>query len=106
MIPIYNIGSGFGGQVIHDDFSQNKEKAFAKVLAENLKKLPIREIDFLVSSDKHSHEVVIKCVDQILAAKNVDGDTSALEKEIDRIVYELYGLTEEEIGIVEGASKT
>jgi hypothetical protein len=29
-------------------------------------------------------------------------DTSALEREIDRIVYDLYGLTEEEIAIVEG----
>jgi hypothetical protein len=29
-------------------------------------------------------------------------DTSALEAEIDRIVYELYGLTEEEREIVEG----
>jgi hypothetical protein len=27
---------------------------------------------------------------------------SALEKEIDELVYELYGLTEEEIAIVEG----
>jgi hypothetical protein len=31
-----------------------------------------------------------------------DADTSALESEIDRLVYELYGLTEEEIRIVEG----
>jgi len=29
-------------------------------------------------------------------------DTSALEREIDRIVYELYWLTEDEIAIVEG----
>jgi hypothetical protein len=29
-------------------------------------------------------------------------DTSVLEAEIDRLVYELYGLTEEEISIVEG----
>jgi len=29
-------------------------------------------------------------------------DTSALETEIDRMVYELYGLTEEEVRIVEG----
>ena len=29
-------------------------------------------------------------------------DTSALEAEIDGLVYGLYGLTEEEIGIVEG----
>jgi hypothetical protein len=31
-------------------------------------------------------------------------DTSALEAEIDQLVYQLYGLTEEEIAIVEGAS--
>ncbi|NOX84360.1 MAG: hypothetical protein GXO86_00105, partial [Chlorobi bacterium] len=31
-------------------------------------------------------------------------DTTALENEIDRLVYELYGLTEEEIEIVEGAA--
>lgn len=27
------------------------------------------------------------------------------DREIDRMVYELYGLTEEEIGIVEGSAK-
>jgi len=32
----------------------------------------------------------------------VSADTSALESEIDRIVYHLYGLTDEEIKIVEG----
>jgi len=43
-------------------------------------------------------------VDRILAAKERDpeADTAALEREIDRLVYELYGLTEEEIAIVEG----
>lgn len=29
-------------------------------------------------------------------------DTSALEREIDQLVYQLYGLTQEEIKIVEG----
>jgi adenine-specific DNA-methyltransferase len=43
-------------------------------------------------------------VNKILLAKksNPSSDTSALEAEIDRLVYELYGLTEEEIRIVEG----
>jgi len=36
------------------------------------------------------------------AFSTVAADTSALEGEIDRMVYELYGLTEEEIAIVEG----
>jgi hypothetical protein len=41
---------------------------------------------------------------QILTAKAADSnaDTLALESEIDRLVYALYGLTEEEIAIVEG----
>jgi adenine-specific DNA-methyltransferase len=43
-------------------------------------------------------------VDRILAAKRKDpnADTSALEREIDQLVYQLYGLTEEEIAVVEG----
>jgi len=40
------------------------------------------------------------------AAKHVDPqvDMSALEGEIDQLVYQLYGLSEEEIKIVEGKS--
>ncbi|GHT06232.1 hypothetical protein AGMMS49525_14300 [Bacteroidia bacterium] len=46
---------------------------------------------------------IITLVNQILSAKkeNPVADTSALEKEIDKLVYELYGLTEEEIKIIE-----
>ncbi|HKJ44960.1 MAG TPA: TaqI-like C-terminal specificity domain-containing protein, partial [Balneolales bacterium] len=42
-------------------------------------------------------------VDQILNLKqnDSDADTSNLESEIDQVVYKLYGLTEEEIAIVE-----
>ncbi|QYA26728.1 hypothetical protein G3I01_14910 [Gramella sp. MT6] len=35
--------------------------------------------------------------------ENPSADNSSLEKEIDRLVYELYGLTEEEIEIVENS---
>ena len=40
---------------------------------------------------------------EIMSAKraNPQADTSELEKEIDELVYKLYGLTEEEIKIVE-----
>ena len=49
-------------------------------------------------------EKIIPYVDEIMKAKiqNVYADTSALESEIDYLVYRLYGLTEEEIKIVEG----
>jgi hypothetical protein len=51
-------------------------------------------------------EPIITLVDQILAVKKTDpkADISNLEAEIDRLVYELYGLTEEEIALVEGKS--
>lgn len=47
-----------------------------------------------------------KIVDRILVAKKTDptADTSALEAEIDELVYNLYGLTEEEKAIVKGST--
>ena len=53
----------------------------------------------LVTKQKH----IIDLVDKILEAKRSDpsADTSALEREIDMLVYELYGLTEEEIAVIE-----
>ena len=49
---------------------------------------------------------IIEKVDAILLARESDpsSDTSALEREIDQLVYQLYGLTDEEIAIVEGAN--
>ncbi|MBI1747750.1 MAG: N-6 DNA methylase [Acidobacteria bacterium] len=46
---------------------------------------------------------IAKLAGQILAAKKHDpkADTTALEREIDQLVYELYGLTENEIKLVE-----
>ncbi|MGN0833578.1 MAG: hypothetical protein ACI4RD_08035, partial [Kiritimatiellia bacterium] len=53
------------------------------------------------SSEKPSQ--IAEIVERILMAKNADSaaDTSALEMKIDAFVYRLYGLTDEEIAIVE-----
>ena len=77
--------------------------------------LPIRIIDFNYFSDKQIHDKLVSLVDQMLAAQKelhhakTDKDKSyyerrckELDNQIDRLVYELYGLTEEEIKIVEG----
>jgi alanine dehydrogenase len=50
---------------------------------------------------------LIALVSQILSAKqaNPAADTSALERENDVLVNGLYGLTEEEIKIIEGGTK-
>ncbi len=47
---------------------------------------------------------IVALVEQILAAKKADktSDISALEAEIDRLVNDIYGLTAEEIVVVEG----
>lgn len=51
-----------------------------------------------------SKNKIKRLVDRILAVKQRDpeADTSALEREIDQLVYSLYGLTPDEIKIVEG----
>jgi predicted type IV restriction endonuclease len=67
-------------------------------------------------ADKAAHDQMVGLVERMLdlhkklaAAKSPDEKTrldreiKSTDAEIDRLVYELYGLTEEEIGIVEGA---
>ena len=51
-----------------------------------------------------NRESLTNLADRILAAKRTkpSADTSVLEGEVDRLVYALYGLTEEEIAVVEG----
>lgn len=48
----------------------------------------------------------VNFVDRILQAKwaNPFADNSALERQIDQLVYRLYGLTDDEIKIVDGSS--
>lgn len=66
--------------------------------------LPIRIIDRFNQTDKALHDDIMRLVDQILAAKqkNPNTDTSTLERQIDKMVYELYDLTPKEIKVVEG----
>jgi adenine-specific DNA-methyltransferase len=102
---------------LHDGLSQNKDKVFAKVLAENLKKLPLPVLDLSKSADKARHDKMVSLVEQMLTAKpqlaraqsDKDKDfyqnkCAALDRQIDALVYELYALTPAEIKIVEGLS--
>jgi len=68
--------------------------------------LPIRLLNLSDAAERTQHDAIVGLVTRILTAKAADpaADTLALEGEIDRMVYELYGLTEEEIAIVEGAA--
>ena len=52
--------------------------------------------------DKKTEVKIVGLVDKVIEGKKNNIDTKELEEEIDRIVYTLYGLTEEEIKIIEG----
>jgi len=70
------------------------------VKAEYLKDMPIPR------ANAAQERLVTDLVKKILAAKKRDSqaDTTELEQEIDHFVYELYGLSKEEIAIVEGSN--
>lgn len=72
--------------------------SFPKILIEDLKLFPLPRYPEIQQKE------IITLVDKILAAKKQDSsaDTTEWEKQIDQKVYELYGLTPEEIAIVEG----
>ena len=69
---------------------------FPKIRIGQTKMLPIP-----IPSKEQENEVV-NIVEAILKNKGMNEDTSLLEKKLDFIVYQLYGLTDEEIAIVEG----
>ncbi len=71
------------------------------------KKFMIEQLPLFVPSLQQEQSVVT-LVDRILAAKKADpvADTSGLEAEIDQLVYKLYGLTDEEIAVVEGRGES
>jgi hypothetical protein len=79
--------------------------------------LPIRNIDFSSPADKSRHDRIVQLVEQMLAlhqrlsAAKTPQEQTALERQItatdtqiDRLVYDLYGLTEDEIKIAEGTA--
>lgn len=69
-------------------------------------KEPILDIPIYKPVDE-KQQPIIQLVDKILETKeqNSEADTSLWEAEIDKLVYELYGLTEDEIKIVGGGLK-
>ena len=77
-------------------------------------RIPMPSVDLTKKSDKEVHDKLVKLVDNIIAInKKLVGENNpntkeilerqvrALDGEIDKLVYGLYGLTEEEINIIE-----
>jgi hypothetical protein len=83
-----------------------------------LKTIPMRKIDFHNDEELRTHNVVVSLVNSILILNDkIKNSTGNLKeqiqnqanqacREIDEIVYKLYSLTDEEIGIVEDYTKS
>ena len=89
-----------------------------RLIYQYMEKVPIRVINFSDQSDKAAHDRMVKLVEQMpdlhrqLAAARTPQEKTALERQItdtdsqiDQLVYQLYGLTDGEIKIVEGREK-
>jgi hypothetical protein len=87
---------------------------FFRYFTQFVEQLPIRPIDFSNRSDRSRHDKMVELVDRMLAlhkqlaaAKapperaNLQAQIDATDRRIDRLVYELYGLTDAEIALVE-----
>jgi len=102
--------SWYGGLVL-PNFGKS---IFPKLNPQDIKALPIRAIDFSQPADKSRHDKLVGLVDKMLgltpklrAATSEAGHATlqnavtATDRQIDQLVYELYGLTKEEIQLVE-----
>jgi hypothetical protein len=91
---------------------------YLRFFEQYLKELPIHPINFSDTEDKSRHDLMVKLVESMLTMhKQLAEARSAAQKEvtqrqihatdaeIDRLVYELYGLTDDEIKIVEEGTK-
>lgn len=71
------------------------------IYPEHIRNIPIP------STTPAQQKPIIDLVDKILAAKKDDpqNDTSTLESQIDDLVYDLYGLTDDDVKIIESANR-
>ncbi len=98
-------------------FVSNKlvAQAFPRLSVGDVKRLPIASVDAKNRADKSRHDKLVSLVEKMLGlmpklrAATSDSEkavlqnaVSATDQQIDELVYELYGLTEEEIKLVEG----
>ena len=94
--------------------SVKKGSVFPEVRIYSLNQLPIRIIDFAINNEKGLHDRLVSLVEQMLDTKKLsheiktDKDHSfyenkctVLERQINFLVYDIYGLTIEEISIVD-----
>ena len=93
-------------------------RGFPRLSVGDLKALPVRTIDFDDAGDVGRHDRMVGLVERMLELHErlgkaqtqhdrelLERQIAGTDREIDGLVYELYELTDEEIGIVEASTR-
>jgi len=99
-------------------FDKFQRAIFPQFKVNELATFPIHAIDFSTKTERSRHEKIVVHVDEMLALQTqlaaaklahektaLERQIEATDRQIDRLVYKLYGLTDEEIAIVEEATQ-
>jgi hypothetical protein len=84
-----------------------------RLIYQYMEQVPIRPIDFSIPAEKAKHDQLVSLVERMLVLHKqsprapqeqemVRREIESTDRAIDKLVYALYGLSEDEIGIVEG----
>ena len=92
-----------------------RKGVFPKILVNDVRNLPVRTINFSDPAEKAQHDKMVSLVERMLAlrkslasthnpqeADRLTREVESVDKSIDGLVYELYGLSQDEVKIVEG----
>ncbi|MEW6028508.1 MAG: N-6 DNA methylase [Chloroflexota bacterium] len=101
-----------------DFYFRRKLEGGLNIYPETVRQLPIRRIDFANRAEKRAHDEIVELVERMLAlqkerqsvraeedldlVRKLERQIAEVDAEIDRRVYALYGLTAEEVQVVEG----
>jgi hypothetical protein len=88
-------------------------KVFSEIKVIYMERLPMNKIDFSNPAEVKQHDRMVTLVERMLELhkrtpqtphekERLEREIASTDAQIDRLVYELYELTEEEIRIVEG----
>lgn len=94
---------------------EGKNETYLRFFGQYLERFPVFLLNMNDSKDQMCYERIVSLVEEMISAKQnlstmiLDAEVNRLElavenleRQIDEAVYEFYGLTEEEIKIVEG----
>jgi len=89
---------------------------FPKIVLKETRNLPIPPVDLAGPADKSRHDKIVALVDRMLELNKkkhsgklapseldrLERESASADREIDDLVYELFGITDEERKIIEG----